>query len=180
MMGHTHAAIGLATGLAISQAIPGSNPLLLGACAGLAALLPDIDHPAAPLRQKLGTIGDILFFWLPHRGLSHTMIAAALVFIVSGIGAVYGLYTSPVWFAISGGYVSHLIADSMTVSGVKLLWPLVDEEIHLPPQLRTGGAIEQLIFVGAMGFIGWLYRDALPIFDNVDGVLNALLRSIGL
>jgi len=37
MMGHTHAAIGLASGLALSQAMPGSNPLLLGCAAALAA-----------------------------------------------------------------------------------------------------------------------------------------------
>jgi inner membrane protein len=57
--------------------------------------------------------------------------------------------------ALSIGYLSHLLADAMTMSGVPLWWPVGEKRVHvLPPglRLRTGSLAEyaMLMVVGAV------------------------------
>ncbi len=88
-----------------------------------------------------------LFTWLAvrtiaggHRGRTHTLLALALL----GAGAWYlGL---PPWaLAFLAGYASHLIADSLTRSGIPILWPITPWRFHLLPfgiRITTGSWLE--------------------------------------
>ena len=91
-----------------------------------------------------------LFTWLAvrtvaggHRGRTHTLLALALL----GAGAWYlGL---PPWaLAFLAAYASHLLADSLTRSGIPLFWPLAGRRFHLLPfgiKLSTGSWVEYVI-----------------------------------
>lgn len=133
--------LGLASGMVLAT-YAGMEPtqvLFLGGISALSALLPDIDHPAGKLRRQLGASGHIAFFWMKHRGISHTLIALAMVSAVT-------LYFLPikVAFAFIVGYASHLLADMLTHSGVPLLSPLLDHRYSVGV-MKTGGIFESVI-----------------------------------
>ncbi|MBI5671286.1 MAG: metal-dependent hydrolase [Chloroflexi bacterium] len=148
MEGKTHAMIGVAVGLAVAYAhhAPVDKTIVLAAIGGLAGLLPDIDHPQSTIRRGAGVAGNVAFFWLRHRGLTHTLLALVLL----GAASAYFMPGS-LAMATSVGYVSHLIADMMTRAGLPILWPLSAKSIHLPPGLRTGGWLESVVFLLALG-----------------------------
>ena len=106
-----------------------------------ASLLPDVDLPPA----KIGR----LFWWLSvplerrfgHRTLTHSLVA---------IGAVAAL-TAPLWllnplyfWAVVGGYWSHLWIDMLNIRGVDLFWPA-------PVRLVTPGNRNWRLQVGSKG-----------------------------
>lgn len=69
--------------------------------------------------------------WLNHRGLSHTVWATAAWGAI-GFGlerqlGLDGIAQTAIW-----GYLSHLIADTLTPSGVKWLYPLTKKTFKLP------------------------------------------------
>lgn len=158
MEGKTHAMIGLAVGLAVAYHIgaPVQTSLTLATVAGLAALLPDIDHPQAAIRRRAGVAGHIAFFWLKHRGFTHTLLALALV----GVAAACFLPDS-VALATTAGVGSHLLADMMTRAGLPVLWPLTSKAVRLPPGLRTGGWLESVVFLLALGAVVFLAVNVL-------------------
>lgn len=141
MLGATHAVIGMAAGMGIAT-YAGMEPtqiLFLGGISALSALLPDIDHPAGSLRRQLGAVGHISFFWMKHRGVTHTLISLAMVSAVT-------LYFLPVKvaFAFIAGYGSHLLADMLTHSGVPLVYPLLKYRYSFGV-MKTGGIFEAII-----------------------------------
>ena len=156
MMGTSHMVIGAAAGLGAAYLLQAPAPLELMAVATFTALLPDIDHPQGTLRRKIPLVDDLLLFWLPHRGITHTVAAVGVVALVG-----YGLYSAgliPISAVIGAvaGYISHLVADMMTISGLKVAWPLSDKTLHLWPGLRTGGITESLVCLVVFLGIGWL------------------------
>lgn len=66
--------------------------------------------------------------WLNHRGLTHTVWA---VFAWAAIAAAFEreLRIDGLAAVATAGYLSHLIADSLTPSGVKWLYPLLNKSI---------------------------------------------------
>jgi inner membrane protein len=155
MMGHTHITIGAAVGLAvgvISQSTL-TESLGLAAIAGLAAILPDIDHPQGQIRQKIGLAGDLSLFWLSHRGLTHTLLANALIGVLS-----YLLIPGLAQWAVMGGYTSHLAADALTRRGIPFFWPLSSRSIHVLPRpfrITSGGMIENILWMLLVVGIGY-------------------------
>jgi inner membrane protein len=143
-MGSTHALVGACAGLGVGLYTNAPPLLTLGyALAGAAAgLLPDVDHPRSTVRNKLGVPGHVAFFWLPHRGLTHTTLAVALVLFLS-------LLLLPMAWggAVIAGYALHLLADGLTPAGVPLLYPFWRANVRLLPSwlcIRTGGWQEWL------------------------------------
>ncbi|MBN8594002.1 MAG: metal-dependent hydrolase [Anaerolineae bacterium] len=156
MMGTSHMLIGAAAGLGAAYLLQAPAPLELMAVATFTALLPDIDHPQGTLRRKIPLVDDLLLFWLPHRGITHTVLAVALVAVICNLLHTAGLLSVDLCVAAVFGYISHLVADLMTVSGLKVWWPLSDETYHLWPGLRTGGITESLVCLVVFVGIGWL------------------------
>jgi len=55
-----------------------------------------------------------------------------------------------VGLALGLGYLSHVLADGLTLAGAPLLRPWRKENVHLLPRalrLRTGGPVEPLVFI---------------------------------
>jgi len=109
--------------------------------AAVASLLPDIDLPPA----KIGR----LFWWLSvplerrfgHRTLTHSLVAIGAVMTLSApLIAIDGLY----FWAVVGGYWSHLWIDMLNIRGVDLFWPS-------PVRLVTPGNRNWRLAVGSKG-----------------------------
>ncbi len=63
------------------------------------------------------------------------------------VGFIYG-------FGLFIGYLSHLLSDALTVSGVNFLHPVAKFKIRGP--VRTGTFFEVIIFFLVIGVDAWL------------------------
>jgi inner membrane protein len=132
----------------------------------VASLLPDIDSDESSIRQATGTarhsgvVGRIVSFMLRifggHRAITHSLLAWAL--LTFWVGVYFRGNMLMVAFGI--GYLSHLIADALTVQGVPLLWPIFRRRISFLPSaiaIRTGGVVETLVVIAAGVAVGMLW-----------------------
>jgi membrane-bound metal-dependent hydrolase YbcI (DUF457 family) len=83
---------------------------------------------------------------------------------------------TPVWTCFLAGYLSHLVADSLTEHGVPWLWPF-GGNMGLPPwrtlRIKTGGWFEHLVVLpGLWALVFWMWHQHLP-----EAV--AILKSLG-
>ncbi|REE57484.1 inner membrane protein [Paenibacillus taihuensis] len=69
--------------------------------------------------------------WLNHRGLTHT-VWAVIAWGAIGWGLEQQIGIPGVAYTAVCGYVSHLVADTLTPSGVKWLYPLTKKTFKLP------------------------------------------------
>lgn len=147
MMGSTHAVAGLALGAAYANHL-GAPPVAIAAGALVAAffaLLPDIDHPNATI-SRIKPL-RLLFFWSSHRGFTHTLLCAALVAALAHILA-------PEWAGyVLIGYLSHLMLDVVTHTGIPLLWPIYRANIRTPVHVSAGGIADRLCAAVALMWI---------------------------
>jgi membrane-bound metal-dependent hydrolase YbcI (DUF457 family) len=119
MMKRSHALIGGAAGVAMAHAT-GASMLAGGIVAGMAALLPDLDHPHS-------AVGRLLPRWWHrltpgHRGPTHSLIwcLGLAVAAYAGNSAVNGEPAAPLLaLAVLAGSLSHVLADGLTVAGVR-------------------------------------------------------------
>ena len=73
-----------------------------------------------------------------HRGFVHSLLAC-LIFSL-----LIALLSKWAGFGFFVGYLSHLIFDMMTPSGVRFFWPL---KFRIKGVVKSGGIGEQVIFV---------------------------------
>ena len=73
-----------------------------------------------------------------HRGILHSLFLAVLLSLVIGVVSLWA------GFGFFVGYVSHLILDCFTKSGVGLFWPF---GWKLKGFVRSGGIVEDVVFV---------------------------------
>jgi membrane-bound metal-dependent hydrolase YbcI (DUF457 family) len=88
----------------------------------LGALMPDIDEPRSAIGWVLFPIswGIRIFLHWGHRQQTHSFLGLG-VFTVLMLPI---FFLNPIWWLAFGfGYLSHLISDMMTKSGVPLFWP---------------------------------------------------------
>jgi len=125
-----------------------SNDLLFIALVIIGVFLPDVDHPDSKLNNSL-KITKIIPFFFSHRGFFHSIFAALLVFGVLWhfVGFIYG-------FGLFVGYLSHLLSDALTISGVNFLHPIAKFKVRGPVQ--TGTFVETLVFFAVIGIDAWL------------------------
>lgn len=109
--------------------IPSEQIPITMAVGAFFALLPDVDHPATPLRRKMGIVGHVGLFWLKHRGLTHTLLALWVVALVA-----WRLLPLPLALTVVAAYASHLLADMATVSGLPIFWPSNRKNWHILPK----------------------------------------------
>jgi inner membrane protein len=165
--GVSHALCGLAVVVVGSRLSPLAPTLvdvvLVGAVGMGAALLPDLDSDEATIRQvtrtarSQGCVGGLVSAIVTalggHRGaLTHSLLS----WLVVSAGALLYFHGNMLSVAFSLGYLSHLVADALTIEGVPLLWPLVRRRLRLLPSLlaiRTGGWREYVVMVALWVFV---------------------------
>lgn len=126
----------------------------LAACATLGALLPDLDASESKIKHLKLPGTQFKPFLLPaqvvsrtdqHRGLLHSLWGLGMATFVL-IPAAVLIGWAPI-VALLLGYISHLLGDSATKSGIRLLYPRKLRFHLLPPHLRltTGSQAEDVV-----------------------------------
>lgn len=148
MLAKTHVAFGILAGLVTLKYATISNQILFIALVIIGVFLPDLDHPESTINNTL-KITKVIPLFFSHRGFFHSIFAAVLVFagLWYWLGFIYG-------FGLFVGYLSHLLSDALTVSGVNFLHPLARFRLRGPVQ--TGTFLETLIFLAVLGLDAWL------------------------
>ncbi len=185
MQGHTHVLFGVTTMAAVNSAAIAVNSagfiqphhvkglpagvILCTSAAIIGALLPDIDANQSTIKKGMGAVGNALSWGMrllgvKHRGLTHRGITMLIVMLVGCVvGDAFGYLDVGIAFAL--GYFSHVaLADAMTIAGVPLLWPR-KKTFHLLPgplRVRTGGPVEQIVFLVVAIGLAYLLPDLIP------------------
>lgn len=167
MLGRSHLVSGVMAGLAICAVAPvpgGLVPVVVGVAA-YSALVPDVDHPAAPVARVLGPVSWGLCWTVrnlsahltgtAHRGLSHSVVFALAWGVF--VGGLFGVWTPApvaVWIGAGAalGCFTHILGDVLTVTGCKyVLWPSpVQVRIPRAVRFRTGGPAERVVVFAFM------------------------------
>jgi len=145
------------------------------------ALTPDLDQPAANLGNRLlgaHVVGKIINqFSGGHRHFTHSVLGIFVIgyslrwlsmhLLVQDLA----IEAQFVWIAFMIGYVSHIVADTMTDRGVPLLWPL-PWHFQIPPgpsvfRITTGGLVEMIVLRGAL-----IIALAIILRSNLSVLLN--------
>jgi len=141
MLARTHLAFGFLTALFLQSTIPYSNKYIFFALVLLGALIPDIDKQNSKISQKIPIIPKIIQILTTHRGIFHTIFSAILI-----PGLIYIFISKPYGFALFFGYISHLLIDGLTKSGVNLLYPFL--ELRIAGPIQTGKITEHVLLGG--------------------------------
>lgn len=118
-MAPTHLVFGVTAAFGLSHLgwLEVSVPVF--AAAGIGALLPDIDHPGSVVGRRLKLVSIPVSMIFGHRGITHSLIA-----VVAMAAAIAWQIGSQSWIAaLAVGYLTHLIGDWLTPSGIPFLWP---------------------------------------------------------
>lgn len=115
-------------------------PMIVGGYFG--GLLPDIDHPGSKIGKRLYPIAWVVNKLFGHRGATHSLLALFLtsaLFLMPSLlldGFAKFMYTQ---FAIgvSVGFLSHLLLDMTTKSGIPLMYPFLPKSFRIA-RLTTG------------------------------------------
>lgn len=120
--------------------------------------IPDIDKRGSYISKKLGVVSAIASL-AGHRKFFHSPL---FIIILSGIlnylalffnGVYQSLYYSLV-IGITFGAISHLLVDSMTVSGIPLLYPITNKKIRIAKfRTKQDEFLVSSILVGVTIFI---------------------------
>lgn len=126
MKGSTHVVIGLSFGVTTQLLIgfPAERfleiPFYYGGLV-LGSLLPDIDHPQSYLGRRLTPLSVPIFKLFGHRGITHSFLSLSILGIILTESGYVNTYLSG---GILLGYLSHLIADMFTPTGIPLFYPM--------------------------------------------------------
>ena len=149
-MAKNHVALGVAAWCLIAAPM-GVFTFTTAAVAAAGSLLPDIDHPKSQIANiRVGRIKPLLPVALVvsalvgHRGVTHSLIAVvALLALLIAYTANSGMAAHAHVAALVIGYLSHIAGDSLTPSGVPLLWPR--SKTYSVKMFRTNSIIETII-----------------------------------
>lgn len=132
MKGSTHLASGvLAAAVCTTLNVQEGSELALAAGIIIGSVLPDIDKSSSLIGRHV----PIIPILLKHRGISHSLLFAALFL--------------PFAPAVTAGCIIHLVLDMMNPAGVNLLWPW-GKKFRLPIRGKSGGWMDRL-----MGSVMW-------------------------
>lgn len=123
--------------------------------AALGCLLPDIDHPSSYIGRRILPVSLLIGGIFGHRGITHSLLAVGVMsafLVAASMGKA-----NQVIFALALGYLSHLLADWMTNSGVPLMWPRATK-YKSPVTVETGSIGEYVIGGCALLLLAMLIR----------------------
>lgn len=149
MLARTHFLGGIAAGVLTGTPV---NVII----SGVSSLLPDIDHANSWIGRRTPVVSWGIQALFGHRGIMHSLLGALLVgWLVPVLVGYFGFSIS--WKVVLAGYLSHLVLDTLTPSGVPWLWPL-SWKIAVP-LVRTGGGLEKVVVMPALflltGYLAW-------------------------
>ena len=136
MTGKTHQIIGQTVGLTTYFALSSSgyDPATFAftvVVSSVAALLPDIDQSSSSLWRSIPlgrAAGAVVDPFIKHRNLSHSIIGIAIVgavvyWLTSLMPSYWGVNGHVILWVTLSSYISHLVADMVTVEGIPLVFP---------------------------------------------------------
>ncbi len=142
MLFRSHIAFSFLVGLIFINILNPSNQILFIILVLFGSALPDIDQP----KSKIGKKFKIIAFLFKHRGIFHSVFMALII--------SFGFYLFTGYFsAFLLGYLSHLIADALTVTGIAFLYPFSNKRVR--GFIKTGSIMENLVFLAFI--IGIIY-----------------------
>lgn len=111
--------------------------------------------PETPLWVLLIGIFFGVVAFAPHRTITHSLLMLIYLGWVAN-----QIYPEAVWPFVAG-YLSHLLADAMTVSGIPFFWPfpLKISLSQIGVRIKTGGLVDQWVGNVALVlfFLGVIY-----------------------
>lgn len=166
MMAFTHAAAGAATSILVAEYLHADNIhsllILSGGIAG--SYLPDIDHPRSAFGRRVLPLSLPISAIFGHRGITHSLIAVVAMsgFMWWGFQKVKWDQdiSIPVLIGMAAGYLSHLLGDWMSNSGIPLLWPSKRRFVS-PLKICTGDFIEYILAILMYGWVGMMVMKRL-------------------
>lgn len=182
MTARTHDIISFASLLTVAAFYPPQSlniPTLFTAFVGniVGCLMPDMDQATNRLWDLLpagNIVGKVLRrLMLSHRTVSHSLLGIFILNLI--LKKIIPLLFNPnfvdtnvVIVSILSGFVSHLLADSITKEGIPLFFP-IKWKIGFPPfaflRISTGKFVENfIIFPGTLVYILWLAFNKREIF----------------
>lgn len=165
MMAFTHAAAGSASALLVAQYLHAGpiQSLLILSGGVVGSYLPDIDHPKSAFGSRVLPLSLPISAIFGHRGITHSLIAAAgmswLMWWVFQQAHWDKGFAVPMVVGVAAGYLSHLLGDWLTNSGVPLLWPS-NRRFVSPLKLCTGDFREYIL---ALLMYGWVAMECLRV-----------------
>lgn len=118
----THILFGLTIGIPFIKilemnCLEGIGIYIVGLLIG--SLLPDADHPSAP-------IGKVIPLWLfcKHRTITHSVLMIASVALVAKLNNYFG-------FGLLLGVISHILLDTFNYTGCPISYPIIKDNISL-------------------------------------------------
>lgn len=139
MLWRTHLLTGITTGYLIA----GPEPFAM-ITAGISSLLPDLDHPNSYIGRKIPVLPALFHSTLGYRGIFHSFLAAIITTLTIGFFS-----NANIALAAGTGYLTHLMGDLITPSGVPIFWPW-KKRIRIP-LVKTGGILERLVIIPITG-----------------------------
>jgi len=139
MLAKTHLAFGFLSGLVAMPFVATGNTIIFFSLVLIGALLPDIDQPNSKISNKIPIIPKIINIFAKHRGIFHTVFLAIII-----PGLLWYFIAHSYGIALFVGYMSHLIIDGFTVTGINFLHPF--SKLHLSGFVETGTIAELVIF----------------------------------
>ena len=119
MLGISHLLI---SGTASSLLLQTADPVLI-AVGAIGGLLPDVDVSTSPAGKVFPWISGYFQETMPHRSMTHSIVASAVIAIASYGTAIFIPKLVPIASALTIGYTFGWFADCFTRGGVEMFWP---------------------------------------------------------
>lgn len=140
MLARTHLAFSFLIAILLKPMINVGNEYIFFAVFLIGSVLPDVDSEHSLINSQIPILPKIWTLFIKHRGIFHSLFMA--VFLG---GAVWYFINKTYGFALFAGYLSHILIDGFTRSGVNLLHPISQFKLEGP--VETGKIAEHVILV---------------------------------
>jgi len=157
MLAGTHVAFSTVLYLGGATVFEYETSLVYWGIAALFSLMPDVDLPTSKVGRPLFFISVPLEKRFGHRTITHSVIGVAILAVLAS--PLYFYFPLAFW-AVMGGYWSHLQIDMSNIRGVDLFWPSPIRVVmpgKIDFRLQVGSKAEMIVFISMLAFSAALY-----------------------